>query len=122
MGVLTIVAALHTVTAAVLHVVDLATASSTTPTVGSAAGHARARAGAKQKPNVLLFFPDEFRYDWGGLHNNPYYTQEDLPLYTPHFDEIAANGTRFTRAFVGAPVRRRVCCDGVCVAASVVMV
>jgi arylsulfatase A-like enzyme len=55
-------------------------------------------------PNILLFFPDELRYDWGGLHSNPYYARDELPLFLPHFDEIARNGTRFTRAFVGAPV------------------
>ena len=55
-------------------------------------------------PNILLFFPDELRYDWGGLYNNPYYTANELPLKTPHFDALAARGTRFSRAFVGAPV------------------
>ena len=55
-------------------------------------------------PNILLFFPDELRYDWGGLHNNPYYTKNELPLKTPNFDALAARGTRFSRAFVGAPV------------------
>lgn len=57
-----------------------------------------------RRPNILLFFPDELRYDWGGLHNNPYYSPRDLPIYTPHFDTIAKQGVRFTRAFVGAPV------------------
>jgi hypothetical protein len=41
------------------------------------------------------------RYDWGPLG---YYDAHDLPLFTPHFDQLAANGVRFTRAFVGAPV------------------
>jgi arylsulfatase A-like enzyme len=64
---------------------------------------------ASSPPNVLLFFPDELRYDWGGLHNNPYYSHNasqppPLPLFTPHIDALARNGTRFTRAFVGAPV------------------
>ena len=59
----------------------------------------------KDKPNILFFFPDELRYDFGGLHNNPYYTdRKSLPIYTPNFDKVAASGTRFTRAFVGAPV------------------
>eukprot|EP00040_Diaphanoeca_grandis_P026766 m.150354 g.150354 ORF g.150354 m.150354 type:complete len:548 (+) comp30723_c0_seq4:224-1867(+) len=56
------------------------------------------------RPNILLFFPDELRYDWGGVHNNPYYNATSLPLHTPHFDWVASTGTRFTRAFVGAPV------------------
>ena len=55
-------------------------------------------------PNIVLFFPDELRYDWGGIRNNPYYSAEDLPLITPNIDAVATNGTRFTRAFVGAPV------------------
>jgi arylsulfatase A-like enzyme len=106
--------------------------------------------GAKP-PNILLFFPDELRYDFGGLtrgdravsttatrhatidipfvyiykppplgrlsdnaarststtgglHNNPYYTRAELPIFTPNFDRIAAGGVRFSRAFVGAPV------------------
>ena len=47
----------------------------------------------------------ELRYDYGGLHNNPYYpTRAELPIFTPHFDLIAASGVRFTHAFVGAPV------------------
>eukprot|EP00038_Savillea_parva_P027515 m.60007 g.60007 ORF g.60007 m.60007 type:complete len:128 (-) comp7930_c0_seq2:1609-1992(-) len=53
------------------------------------------------KPNILLFFPDEFRYDWGPLG---YYNNTDLPLITPNFDQLATEGVRFTRAFVGAPV------------------
>ena len=29
-------------------------------------------------------------YDYGGLHNNPYYSSRDeLPIFTPHFDLIA---------------------------------
>ena len=67
-----------------------------------AAGPSQASA---TKPNLLLFFPDELRYDYGGLHNNPYYpTRAELPIFTPHFDHIAEQGVRFTRAFVGAPV------------------
>jgi hypothetical protein len=59
---------------------------------------------ASSSPNILLFFPDEFRYDWGGLVNNPYYEEDTLPLHTPHFDWLATTGTRFTRAFVPAVV------------------
>eukprot|EP00729_Bicosta_minor_P008181 gene8181-14366_t len=57
-----------------------------------------------KKPNILLFFPDEWRYDWGGTHNNPYYNSTTLPLRTPNFDWVAKTGTRFTHAWVGAPV------------------
>eukprot|EP00041_Stephanoeca_diplocostata_P033803 m.1125554 g.1125554 ORF g.1125554 m.1125554 type:complete len:552 (+) comp24409_c0_seq3:305-1960(+) len=59
---------------------------------------------ASVRPNMLFFFPDELRYDWGGVVNNPYYNNVDLPLITPHLDDLARNGVRFTRAFVGAPV------------------
>lgn len=74
-----------------------------------------------EQPNILLFFPDEFRYaqgtfrqvvhqlirsssfryDWGPLG---YYNTTDLPLFTPNFQQLAETGVRFTRAFVGAPV------------------
>ena len=64
-----------------------------------------AATAAAARPNILLFFPDELRYDFGGLHNNPYYpTRAELPIFTPHFDSVALAGVRFTRAFVGAPV------------------
>lgn len=119
------------------------------------AGLIRATSIEDIPPNILLFFPDELRYDWGGLANNPwveigllmllsrglqgvciannlinlrfllllqcscqrawdphivkhlcrsYYNNLELPLITPHLDELALNGVRFTRAFVGAPV------------------
>eukprot|EP00051_Salpingoeca_urceolata_P002536 m.51031 g.51031 ORF g.51031 m.51031 type:complete len:567 (+) comp12194_c0_seq1:132-1832(+) len=60
---------------------------------------------AKQRqPNILLIMPDELRYDWGGLANNPYFTAKELPLRTPHFDRLAIQGTRFTKAVTAAPV------------------
>jgi len=69
-------------------------------------GGAHTAAVKKTRPNILLFFPDELRYDFGGLHNNPYYPagRAQLPIFTPNFDKVAAQGVRFTRAFVGAPV------------------
>ena len=51
-------------------------------------------------PNILLFFPDELRYDWGGVKNNPYYNNTEFPLHTPHFDWLAEGGVRFTKAYV----------------------
>eukprot|EP00039_Didymoeca_costata_P008771 m.116158 g.116158 ORF g.116158 m.116158 type:complete len:216 (-) comp14225_c0_seq9:1659-2306(-) len=59
---------------------------------------------AIQKPNILLLFPDELRYDWGGVVNNPYFNHQELPLNTPNFDSLATSGTRFTTAVVAAPV------------------
>ena len=56
------------------------------------------------KPSILLMFPDELRYDWGGTHNNPYYGQKQLPLHMPNVDALAKRGVRFTRAVVPSPV------------------
>jgi hypothetical protein len=56
------------------------------------------------KPSILLMFPDELRYDWGGTHNNPYYGQQQLPLHMPNIDALAKRGVRFTRAVVPSPV------------------
>ena len=49
-------------------------------------------------------FPDELRYDWGGLHNNPYVSEGSLPIRLPNIDGLAERGVRFTRAVVPAPV------------------
>ena len=69
---------------------------------------------AGHRPNLLLMFPDELRYDWGGLHNNPYYDAATLAggggdgrrlqLRVPNFDALAQRGVRFTRAVVASPV------------------
>lgn len=59
----------------------------------------------RAQPNILLFFPDELRYDWGGTANNPFYSPNDpLQLRTPHLNALTARGVRFTRAFVATPV------------------
>ena len=63
-----------------------------------------AKSESDTRPNILLMFPDQLRYDWGGLANNPYYSRANLPLKTPNFDKLALNGVRFTRAVVAAPV------------------
>lgn len=57
------------------------------------------------RPNLLLLFPDEWRYDWAGFpypHTSTPSTR--IPLRTPVLAGIAANGTRFTQAYVPAPV------------------
>ena len=61
-------------------------------TVNAAAGSPDIGRNASGRPNILLMFPDELRYDWGGLHNNPYYDHAVLPIRLPHFDELAASG------------------------------
>lgn len=48
-------------------------------------------------PNILFFFPDQQRYDWTGLN-------ADLPLRTPHFNQLAGRGTVFTKAWCSSPL------------------
>ncbi|UQZ86090.1 Arylsulfatase [Paenibacillus konkukensis] len=50
-----------------------------------------------QKPNVIVFFTDQQRWDTTGLHGNP------LGL-TPHFDRWAAEGTHLYNTFTCQPV------------------
>jgi len=49
------------------------------------------------KPNFLFFITDQQRADWLGCSGHPV-------VKTPHIDEIAANGTRFTNFHVASPV------------------
>lgn len=58
----------------------------------------------RTQPNILFIFPDELRYDWGGVATNPYYTADQLPLQTPNIDLVASKGTRFAHALVASPV------------------
>lgn len=48
-------------------------------------------------PNILLLFPDQWRYDWMS-------GRSDLTLHTPCLDALAARGTRFERAWVSSPL------------------
>jgi arylsulfatase len=50
------------------------------------------------RPNILLLFPDQWRYDWDGLHD------PKLPLKLPNIRALAASGVRFENAIVPAPV------------------
>lgn len=50
-----------------------------------------------KKPNVIVFFTDQQRWDTSGLHGNP------LDLM-PNFDRLARKGTFFTNAFTCQPV------------------
>ena len=56
-------------------------------------------AATDDRPNILLLFPDQWRFDWDGLHESL-----DIPLTLPHIAAIAKGGTRFTHAYVQAPV------------------
>jgi len=49
------------------------------------------------KPNVIVFFTDQQRWDTTGVHNNP------LDL-TPNFDQMAQRGTHLFRSFTSQPV------------------
>jgi arylsulfatase A-like enzyme len=50
-----------------------------------------------KRPNVLILFPDQHRFDWVG--SNP-----DLPVRTPVLDRIEKAGMRFTNAVVASPL------------------
>ena len=52
---------------------------------------------AQDKPNVIFIYTD----DQGSIDLNCYGATD---LYTPNFDRLAAEGTRFTQAYVAAPV------------------
>lgn len=53
------------------------------------------------KPNLLLLFPDQWRWDW--TTHAPTGTPP-LTVRTPHFDELAAAGVRFDYAYVPSPL------------------
>eukprot|EP00971_Amphidinium_carterae_P313671 6234290-Amphidinium_carterae.1 len=59
------------------------------------------RAGNLSKPNLLLLFPDQWRYDWDGLTKPG---GKELPLKMPTLKKVASDGVRFTQAYVPAPV------------------
>lgn len=68
----------------------------------SAAGFAAAAATESAtrpsgKPNVIVFFTDQQRWDSLGVNGSP------MEL-TPHLDEFARSGVRFDRAFCAQPV------------------
>lgn len=56
-----------------------------------------ARAAVSGRPNILLVFPDEHRFDWTGAN-------DDLPLNTPHLDSLAARGVRFDNCVCSSPL------------------
>lgn len=56
-----------------------------------------ATAVAPAPPNILLFFPDQWRFDWTGA--NP-----ALDVRTPNLDALARRGARFTRVLTPSPL------------------
>ena len=63
---------------------------------------ATAAAAIKEKPNILLFVLDQWRYDWDGMH--PDTPTGPLPLRMPFLESVAKRGTRFTQAYVPSPL------------------
>lgn len=50
-----------------------------------------------QRPNILLLFPDQWRFDWTSA--NPH-----LPIRTPNLDRLVKLGTCFTNTIVATPL------------------
>jgi arylsulfatase A-like enzyme len=50
-----------------------------------------------RQPNILLLFPDQWRFDWDGAH-------EGIHVRTPNLDALRKRGVSFTKAIVAAPV------------------
>eukprot|EP01084_Bolivina_argentea_P149401 260987_1 len=51
-----------------------------------------------RRPNLLLLFPDQLRFDWTDNHYST-----SLHLNTPIFKSITLNGTRFVNTVVASP-------------------
>ena len=52
---------------------------------------------AAQRPNVILLMADDLGWGDLGVQGHPH-------LHTPHLDQLAADGARFTRFHAAAPV------------------
>ena len=50
-----------------------------------------------KKPNILLFFPDQYHADWQGF-------DPGIPVRTPNLRKLAAGGVRFTDALCPSPL------------------
>ena len=51
----------------------------------------------RPRPNILLLFPDQHRFDWTGANR-------DLPLRTPNLDGLRRRGVTLTNAVVPSPL------------------
>ena len=49
------------------------------------------------KPNIIFILTDDLGYTDLGCYGNPYHR-------TPHIDELAKRGVRFTQAYVASPI------------------
>ena len=65
---------------------------------GASAARAAEPANAPRKPNVIVILADDLGYADVGAQ------RVSADVKTPHLDSIAANGVRFTSAYVTAPV------------------
>lgn len=54
-----------------------------------------------RQPNLLLLFPDQWRWDWLGCETSPY---GKVPVRTPNLDALAARGVRFTQCRTNSPL------------------
>jgi arylsulfatase A-like enzyme len=53
------------------------------------------------RPNLLLLFPDQWRWDWLGCESSPY---GKVPVRTPNIDALAERGTRITGCRTNSPL------------------
>ena len=53
------------------------------------------------RPNILLLFPDQWRWDYLGCENGPY---GRVPVRTPTIDRLAARGVRLTQCRTNSPL------------------
>ncbi|MDT8301449.1 MAG: sulfatase [Sedimentisphaerales bacterium] len=61
---------------------------------------AEGRTNSKRQPNIIMLVTDDHRADAIGCAGNPI-------IHTPNMDDLAANGVRFTNAFVTTSI----CCS-----------
>lgn len=68
------------------------------PPLAAGSSAAAADAGASsQLPNLLMIFPDEWRWDWAG------FDPEQAMLHMPNLAALAVRSTRFTHAYTPSP-------------------
>ena len=53
------------------------------------------------RPNILLLFPDQWRWDYLGCEDSPY---GKVPVRTPNIDRLAARGVHFLQCRTNSPV------------------
>ena len=61
--------------------------------------HDHDRGVTDTRPNILLLFPDQLRFDWADQS-----VISNLSINTPTFDYISKHGTRFSHVVVGSPL------------------